>query len=231
MNDADEARRWLDAQGVTSKGSSWWELHASGESVERTANHVAHEWTSPLLNDASIEPRRRVQLALGLIDLLGEYAVSMYIRLDLAASADPDLMQELWAGFRTRLEREASADVVTYSLWVDWFEDRSTSAIAFSELLGNDAGALDASTEPALLRRADRVLRHSGPVLWPAKHSTYEAALAARPLHSALLQGLWGSQWDVYGDIDRPAALDLLRRLELSGEDVERAAQLRDVLD
>ncbi|WP_232666787.1 hypothetical protein [Pseudonocardia sp. TRM90224] len=231
MNDADEARRWLDARGVTAKGTSWWELLPSGESVERTANHVAHEWTSPLLNDTGLEPRRRLQLALGLIDLLGEYAVSMYIRLDLAGSAEPELMQALWAGYRTRLEREASADVVTYSLWVDWFEDRSTSAIAFSELLGNDAGALGASTEAPLLRRADRVLRHSGPVLWPAKHSTYEAALGARRLHSALLQGLWGSQWDVYGDIDRPGAIDLLARLELSGDDAARAAQLRSTLD
>ncbi|MFF9573205.1 hypothetical protein [Streptomyces sp. NPDC014685] len=45
----------------------------------------------------------------------------------------------LWDGYRQRLEAERDAEAITYSLWVDWFEDHTTSATAFTEVLGNDA--------------------------------------------------------------------------------------------
>ncbi|WP_198549374.1 hypothetical protein [Streptomyces kanasensis] len=36
----------------------------------------------------------------------------------------------LWDGYRLRLEADRDAEAVVYSLWVDWFEDHTTSAMA-----------------------------------------------------------------------------------------------------
>ncbi|MGW7276342.1 hypothetical protein ACWGH5_38330 [Streptomyces sp. NPDC054864] len=79
----------------------------------------------------------QVRVAFGLLDLLAE---------------DPLPADVLWDGYRQRLEAERDVEAITYSLWVDWFEDYATSATAFAEVLGNGIDRVVAERSDALLR-------------------------------------------------------------------------------
>ncbi|MFJ6370330.1 hypothetical protein ACIQK5_19425 [Streptomyces virginiae] len=131
--------------------------------------------------------------------------------------------------YRRRLEADKEVEAVTYSLWVDWFEDHATSATAFAEVLGNDIEHVVTDPSQAPLRRARRVLECSGPVPWSVKESTYRTALRLPALHPALFRGLRASFHDVYGDLNPAAALALLDRLDLPA-DTPHLAELRQVL-
>ncbi|MFE7278100.1 hypothetical protein [Streptomyces sp. NPDC057623] len=112
---------------------------------------------------------------------------------------------------------------------MDWFEDPSTSAMAFAEVLGNDIDRVVAERSAALLRRARRVLECSGPVRWAVKEPTYRTAARVPALHSALFHGLRASFHDVHGDLEPAAALPLLDELDLP-TNTEYLAELRHVL-
>ncbi|MFE1793985.1 hypothetical protein ACFW7J_37205, partial [Streptomyces sp. NPDC059525] len=135
----------------------------------------------------------------------------------------------LWDGYRRRLEADRDAEAVTYSLWVDWFENQTTSAMAFAEVLGNDIDRVVAKPSEARLRRARRVLECSGPVRWTVKEPTYRTAMRLPALHPALFCGLLASFHDVYGDLEPAAALTLLDRLDLPAN-TRHLAKLRRVL-
>jgi hypothetical protein len=98
----------------------------------------------------------------------------------------PAVTAAFWAGYRQRLERIEPLAQVLYSLWVDWFGDRSTVDVAFTAVIGDEVGAL---REQGRLRelaagplhcRAARVLDHSGPVPWHRKRDVL-AAVATVP--------------------------------------------------
>jgi hypothetical protein len=132
-------------------------------------------------------------------------------------------------GYRQRLEADRETEAVTYSLWVNWFEDQATSATAFAEVLGNDIDRVVAERSEALLRRARRVLECSGPVRWTVKEQTYRSAMRLPDLHSAVFRGLLVSFRDVYGDLEPAAALALLDRLDLP-TNTQHLAEVRHVL-
>lgn len=135
-----------------------------------------------------------------------------------------------------RLEAPEQAEPVTYSLWVDWFEDRATVEVAFAEVLGNDVEELQARdrlhemARDPLFRRAKRVLEISGPVPWSIKHPVYQAAAAVPDLHPALFKGLLSSYHDFYGNLEPHAAHTLLQQLDLPGN-TEHLVPLRTVLE
>ncbi|MFI6792281.1 hypothetical protein ACIBG4_33635 [Nonomuraea sp. NPDC050383] len=231
---AEDARRWLAEVGVTQVREGVW---ASDEpSVEEllTANDVAHTWTSVALEDPDLDAAGRLRLALGLLDLLDDYWVTCEIRFAVVAAQDLRA-ETLWDGYRRRLEASESPEPVTYSLWVDWFEDRGTVEVAFAEVLGNDIeqllteDRLHALTQDPLFRRAQRVLEISGPVPWPLKHPVYQAVVEVPALHPALFQGLLSSYHDFHGDLEPHAARALLQRLDLP-PGIKGLAQLRAVL-
>ena len=158
--------------------------------------------------------------ALGLLDLLDDYWVTCEIRFAIIAAQD--LKAELlWDAYRRRLEASESPEPITYSLWVDWFEDRTTVEVAFAEVLGNNIeelrtkNRLHALTQNPLFRRAQRVLEISGPVPWPLKYPAYQAAVGSTGPPSALFQGLLSSYHDFYGDLEPHAAHALLQQLDL----------------
>lgn len=176
-----------------------------------TANEVAHAWAGDVFA-ADLDAADRVRLA------------------SANEGAEGPLPSDvLWDGYRRRLEADRDAEAVTYSLWVDWFEDPATSATAFAEVLGDDIGRVVAEPSEAVLLRAPRVLECSGPVSWTVKESTYRTAARLPALHAAVFRGLLAGFHDVYGDLEPAAALALLGRLDLPADN-SHPAELRKVL-
>jgi hypothetical protein len=194
-----------------------------------TAGQVAHSWAADVFTDDDRDPAGQVRLAFGLLDLLDEYWVTCEIRLAHLGPDGPLPADALWDGYRRRLEADRDPESVTYSLWVDWFEDRDTVRTAFGEVLGQDVGRVVAEGSEALLRRAGRVLDCSGPVPWPVKATAYDTAVRHPALHPALFKGLLAGYHDIYGDLEPAAALALLERLRLPA-DTRHAEELRFVL-
>ncbi|MFF3947405.1 hypothetical protein ACFYYN_21600 [Streptomyces sp. NPDC001902] len=224
----EDARRWLAARGVRQAGADAW---TDDEQPGRrfTTNEIAHSRAYEVFVDEHLDAEGRVRLAFGLLDLLDDYWVTCEIRMADRGPDGPLPSGALWGGYRRRLEAERDAGPVTSSLWVDWFEDRSTAATAFAEVLGRDLERLRDDASPALLLRARRVLDGSGPVPWPVKEEAYDVAARLPALHGALFKGLLASYHDFHGDLRPDAALALLSGLELP-PDTRHLAQLRLVL-
>ncbi|MFG2308882.1 hypothetical protein ACGFS9_09430 [Streptomyces sp. NPDC048566] len=189
---------------------------------------MALSWAGDVFAE-DLDAADQVRLAFGLLDLLDEYWVTCEIRFANEGVEGPLPVDVMWDGYRQRLEADRDSEAVTYSLWVDWFEDHATSATAFAEVLGNDIDRIAAERSEALLRRARRVLECSGPVRWTVKELTYRTAMRLPALHSALFRGLLASFHDVYGDLEPAAALAFLGQLDLP-TNTRHLAELRHVL-
>ncbi|MFI1281219.1 alpha/beta fold hydrolase [Streptomyces sp. NPDC020858] len=228
VSDSELARRWLAAEGVTRTGEDEW-TDGGSEDGRLTSNEVAHAFAGTAVRDESLDVEGRLRLGFGLVDLLDAYWVTVEIGFAVQGAEDPRAARALWDGYRSRLEAPEISEAVTYSLWVDWFEDRDTAGTAFAEVLGKDVGRLRPGAPEPLLRRARRVLESSGPVPWQAKAPVYRSAALVPALHHALFRAVLLGYHDVYGDLDPGQALDLLGGLELP-PDTEHLAALRTVL-
>ncbi|MFE7764721.1 hypothetical protein [Streptomyces sp. NPDC057438] len=222
----EAARRWLADQGVSQVGDGWVSDVRPGESL--TAHEVAQSWAGAVFC-ADLDAAAQVRLAFGLLDLLDAYWVTCEIRFAYGSAEGRLPADVLWDGYRRRLEADRDCEAVTYSLWVDWFEDRATAATAFAEVLGNDIDRVVRERSAHLLRRARRVLECSGPVRWAVKEPTYRTAARLPALHSCLFRALRAGFHDVNGDLEPAAALALLDRLDLPA-DTQHLAELRHVL-
>ncbi|WP_457033215.1 hypothetical protein [Kitasatospora sp. P5_F3] len=226
MQAVEAARRWLADQGVRQVRDGW--VSCEKPDVLLTGSDVALSWACDVFVE-DLDAADQLRLAFGLLDLLGDYWVTCEIRFAHHGAEGPLPTDVLWDGYRRRLEADRDAEAVTYSLWVDWFEDHSTSATAFAEVLGNDIDRVVADRSEALLRRACRVLEHSGPVDWPVKEPTYRTAMRLPALHPALFRAMLASYHDVYGDLEPTAALAFLDQLDLP-TNTQDLAELRHVL-
>ncbi|MCG8969082.1 hypothetical protein [Streptomyces sp. CL12-4] len=222
----EAARRWLTDQGVRQVREGW--VSDEEPDVLLTVNEVAHSWAGEVFAEDR-DAAEQLRLAFGLLDLLDDYWVTCEIRFAHASAEGPLPASVLWDGYRRRLEADGDVEAVIHSLWVDWFEDCTTSATAFAEVLGNDIDRVVAERSECLLRRARRVLECSGPVPWPVKEKTYRTALQLPALHPALFRALRAGFHDAYGDLEPATALALLDRLELPAGTPHRA-ELRHVL-
>ncbi|HEY8981289.1 MAG TPA: hypothetical protein VIU15_17075 [Streptomyces sp.] len=223
MGHVEEAREWLAARGVVESADGWTDAAEPDKAC--TANDIAHRWAGEVFKDGDLDAAGRARLGFGLLDLLDEYWVTCELRF-AADSLPPGV---LWEGYRRRLEAERDAEPVTYSLSVDWFEDRETAETAFAEVLGNDLDRVVESPTPELLRRAGRVLASSGPVPWAVKRLAYDTVVQIPTLHQALFEGLLAGYHDVYGDLEPAPALALLDRLTLPAN-TTHLDELRTVL-
>ncbi|TXS46960.1 hypothetical protein [Streptomyces sp. t39] len=224
--DAEAARRWLSDQGVNQGRDGW--VSDEKPDVVLTANEVAHSWAADVFAE-DVEPAEQLRLAFGLLDLLEEYWVTYEIRIADDSAEGPLPADVLWGGYRRRLEAERDVEAVTYSLWVDWFEDHTTSDTAFAEVLGSDIDRVVADRSEPLIRRARRVLECSGPVRWAVKEPAYRTATRVPALHCAVFRGILASFHDLYGDLEPAAALALLDQLDLPTNTRHRA-ELHHVL-
>ncbi|MDL5206336.1 hypothetical protein [Streptomyces sp. ALI-76-A] len=222
-----DARRWLAERGVVEVGDRW--VGVEGPERPFTANEIAHSWAGEVFTDESMDVAEQARLAFGMLDLLDDYWVTCEIRFADRGSQGPLPADVLWGGYRRRLGADRDAEAVSYSLWVDWFEDRETTATAFAEVLGNDIDHVVAEGSDAPLRRASRVLACSGPVPWLVKQKAYDTVVRLPALHVPLFKGLLAGYHDVYGDLEPTAALALLARLQLPA-DTPHLPALRSVL-
>ncbi|MFD7695485.1 hypothetical protein [Streptomyces sp. NPDC059805] len=222
----EAARHWLAVNGVHQVPGGW--VGDEKAQAPLTPDQVARRWAGDVFAE-DLDAADQVRLAFGLLDLLDAYWVTCEIRFADEGPDGPLPQDVLWDGYRRRLEAARDAEVVTYSLWVDWFEDRATCARAFAEVLGNDIDRVVTERSEARLRRAVRVLECSGPVPWPVKERAYEVAARLPALHPALFRGLRAGFHDVYGDLEPAAALELLDRLDLP-PGTPHLARLRQVL-
>lgn len=177
-----------------------------------TSNELAHELTEAALDDLSLAPGDRLMLGFGLLDLLDDYAVALYLLGEFVGvdAPHPNELTIVWRYCREVLERCAEPITVSHWLWADWFESPDTVLTAFSSV---SVGWDDANAGEETIRRIDRVLRISGPVPWDVKLPMYRNALNRPVLWAALLDGLRGSFHDVYGSIDGDDALVMTERL------------------
>ncbi|WP_063760499.1 hypothetical protein [Streptomyces sp. NRRL S-241] len=229
LPDSERARRWLAEDGITQTGPGTW-YDAEPPAQVLTTQDLCNGLGSMAFTDERLDVAGRLRVALGLMDLLGWHPLVTdqihTAHLGPQGPLPPDL---LWGGYRRRLEAVPEHEAITCSLWFDWFEYAPTAAEAFAEVLGNDRARLLPGAPEPLLRRARRVLEHSGPVPWATKIDTYRAAARVPALHHAVFRAVLRSHHDTYGSVDPAEGLALLTSLELP-PGTERLAALRTAL-
>ncbi|GAA3456285.1 hypothetical protein [Dactylosporangium matsuzakiense] len=208
---SDRTRQWLAAHDLDTDGDP---------------NDAARDLMPEIRADDELSPADKLEIGLGLLEILGAYWVLVELRW--LVNADESLWDTHWQALRDYLEQPRPSEAVLYSLWNDWFEDIETSQRAFTEVLGRDVAKLGGADE-ALLRRATAVLKVSGPVPWKVKFPVYSAAAEHERLHRAVFSGVLYSFHDVYGSLEIEPALELLDRLALP-PDTEHLAELREEL-
>ncbi|MFD9407633.1 alpha/beta fold hydrolase [Streptomyces sp. NPDC059989] len=215
LPDIELARRWLAEDGITQAGDGVWaDADSPGEPLDR--DDVANGLGSMAFTDERLDLAGRLRVALGLMDLLGgHFLVTGQVHSAHLGPEGPLPADLLWDGYRRRLEAVREYPAITDSLWFDWFEVAGTADEAFAEVLGNDRERLLPGAPEPLLRRARRVLEHSGPVSWPGKAETYRAAARLPSLHHAVFRAVLRSYHDVYGRLDPAEALGILDALDV----------------
>ena len=211
---SERTREWLAAHELSTEGD---------------ADDAARAIMPEIRGDADLADADKLEIGLGLLELLNTYWVTVELRWFVNAANDEAIWATHWQAIRDHLEQPAPSEAVLYSLWVDWFEDISTVERAFAETLGQDVPSLPEASDE-VLRRAAAVLKVSGPVPWALKYPVYTAAMAVERLRSAVFGGVLYSYHDVYGSLEIAPALQLLDALDLP-EDTEHLAELRSELE
>jgi len=182
---------------------------------------IPHDLDEVLWSAGDALVAERLELALALYREMPCYATLMFLK-DKFAGFGPPERERLWREYGGLLDQgdERLADPVSYSLWVDFFEDGGTVKEAWNAL-AEDPGATE--------RRLDRILDTAGPVPWDLKARVYHRLLPQPRWHPAILKSLVHSKHDVFGEIDRAAARRILNRLEVSPR-TEQLSELREAL-
>jgi hypothetical protein len=210
---SDRTRAWLAAH----------ELDTDGD-----PDDAARDLMPEIRGDQELSPADKLEVGLGLLEILDTYWVTVELRWFINAADDEELWATHWEAIRAHLEQPRPSEAVLYSLWVDWFEDIATVERAFTAVLARDVDRLGEPDE-ALQRRAAAVLKVSGPVPWKLKYPVYTAAAEHERLRRAVFSGVLYSFHDVYGSLEIGPALELLDRLGLPAE-TEHLTELREEL-
>lgn len=108
-------------------------------------------------------------------------------------------MRQLLSSSQTSLWKE-----LCYSLWVDFFEDKETVTETWNALTPE---TLDTTS-------LERLLPFTGPVPYDLKRTLYHTLVIDKKFHTSLFEALNASAFDVYGQIDKADALQLLDPLK-----------------
>jgi hypothetical protein len=158
----------------------------------------------------------KISLLFEIYDDMPGYGHLMYVThyYDSFAASDRLLW---WRKVADRLAggHPTIAQPIQYSLWCDFFENRNTVAEAWEHL--THPGAAEGVVKA--------VLKASGPVPYAKKRELYGRLIADSKWHASLLESLYASTVDVYGDIDKVDALNWLDRLTV--DDAQRLDEVR----
>jgi hypothetical protein len=209
---AEAVKRWLAEQGFEQLSDGSWR---ASEGDELATDELAGDAAELALEASELSLRERLDLGLGLLDLLDSYGVTMYLRFELLGGGSLSaFVPEVWDYYRKALEQDDEPSAVAYSLWVDWFEDRSTAPIWFSEMVRGYEAASSSNPPAALINRLRHILKNSGPVPWAAKSAVLFSLVPVTSLQSAVFEALLHGYHDFYGDLDRAEGLELLELLD-----------------
>jgi hypothetical protein len=138
------------------------------------------------------------------------YGVLMYVGFEPHDDA-------FWSEIRALLDDsdDRLAAPVQYWLWCGPFEEAKVSGPLFASLSTNASD-----------RRVRRLLEVSGPVPWSEKGALLKRLAGNPTWHDTVLEALGGAAYDVYGQVDAPEAMSLLRKLP-----ADRAADLQAHLE
>lgn len=134
------------------------------------------------------------------------YLVPFYRVIVNKEIVDLNEKEIIWTHFMKYLASENYyADPVAYVLWVEFFEDKNTVIETWQGLINNY------SDRKSLLR----LLEMAGPVPFDLKETVYYSLLADKTNHEFIFNSLLYSAYDIYGQIDKLKALDILGRLQV----------------
>jgi hypothetical protein len=167
--------------------------------------NVPHE-LSDVWEDDAVPMAERLDIALRFFAEMPCYAHLMYLK-GWYRHLDDTLRAVVWETYREALtgSDERVAHPVSYSLWVDFFEDRATVAAAWSEMTRAD--------KPARGARLRRVLGIAGPVPWPVKAALFEELVGDPAWHPSIRRAISDSATDILGQIDERDAKRWRRRV------------------
>ncbi|WP_354697234.1 hypothetical protein DSM112329_02860 [Paraconexibacter sp. AEG42_29] len=182
---------------------------------------VPHE-VSDLWFETGVAFDERLAAGLRALREMPCYATTMYMTA-FFHEMTPGQQERLWDAYREALEASepARACTVGYSLWVDYFEDASTSGQAFTQMTA-PGGKRDVRIEP--------VLAIAGPAPWSEKRRLFQALIPEPRWHAPILRAISGSLFDAYGGVGDDVA-EVLAQLSLHdahpGLEQARAAAAR----
>jgi hypothetical protein len=118
----------------------------------------------------------------------------------------PNEKEIIWKHFMKYLASENYyADPVGYVLWVEFFEDETTVRDTWQGLVNNY------TDKKALLR----LLEQAGPVPFDLKETHYNNLLVDKTNHELIFNSLLYGAYDVFGQIDKKKALNILAKLKI----------------
>ncbi len=195
--------------------------HAVGYGKKNSPNQLSQEtWDlfydmSEKVWDSSLPTSQKIDLGFRLFELFPDYhhfLVPFYSLIRNNEAVDESEKQIIWKRFMEYLVAEDHyADTVGYVLWVEFFEDAETVNETWKGLMSN------VTTRNSILRLLD----HAGPVPHELKEPVYKDLLADSDNHEAIFNSIWYSAFDVYGQVDKEKALDLLSQLNFDLETFE----------
>jgi hypothetical protein len=160
-------------------------------------------WTS------TIPTAEKISLGFQLYDLFPSYyhfLVPFYRLIRDNKISDTKQKDIIWKRFMKYLVAENHyANPVAYVLWVEFFEDHATARESWQGLLNNYEDS------KSLLR----LLEISGPVPYDLKETVYNSLLDDEKTHDPIFRSLLHSAYDVFGQIDKTKALDVLAKLNV----------------
>ncbi len=210
LNVADIARLSRDAKE-----------HALGCGKKNSPNQLPQKtWDlfyemSEAVWQSSLPTSQKIDLGFRLFELFPDYhhfLVPLYSLIRNNEAVDESEKQLIWKRFMEYLGAEDHyADTVGYVLWVDFFEDTETVNETWNGLMNN------VITHNGLLR----LLEHAGPVPYELKEPVYKDLLADADNHESIFKSILYSAFDVYGQLEKEKALDLLSQLNIDRETFE----------
>lgn len=155
------------------------------------------------------EIHEKIQLGFMLFDTFPNYYHFLTPYYDIIKNKElkaNDLKDSIWKTFMEYLgSEEYYAAAVSYSLWVDFFEDPDTVLEAWQGLM-NQKNSIKSLTN---------LIKCAGPVPFELKEPIYKKMMKDTSTHKSIFYSLLFSALDVHGKIDKNLARAILVKLKI----------------